>query len=581
MTTDREQEQAGGSNAAGQAWALARDLAAASPGRCALAALLLLTAGVTEAFGLLMIVPLLQAAGLADVGGEVIPVVEAASRIAASLGVPLNLSGVLAVFLALAAVRSLSAWGRGVLTTRLRLEFTDSVRMDLYAAVAEASWGHLLGLRRSDIQHMLTNNVARVGAAAFQLLQLAVGATLASIQFAVAVAVSPAVAAAAGVAGLALATAGPPLVRRSHALGRQLTDSGRVLRGYATDFLDGLKPAKSNNAEAAHVERFRRQAAEVRERQISFTALSAGARAALQFGAAAALAGLAWYAIAGARLTLQELALLALVFARATPTALNLLQWTQSFANSLPAHAETTRTMRELRAEAETAGAGETPTPPGEGIEARDIGFDYPGSSGPALDGVSLYVPANGICAVTGPSGSGKTTLADLLLGLLAPTRGEILVDGVPLPASGRRRWRRLTASIAQDPFLLHESVRTNLSWARPGATETEMREALRLAAADFVDNLEDGLDTVVGDRGGRLSGGERQRVALACALLRKPALLVLDEPTGQLDSGNEDRVVESLRRLRGRATVVVVTHSEALLREADRVLTLDSGRAV
>ena len=275
---------------------------------------------------------------------------------------------------------------------------------------------------------------------------------------------------------------------------------------------------------------------------------------------------------------MPELALLALVFARVTPTTLNLLQWSQSFANALPAHAETTAM---LRAAAQAADPGETAPPPREGIEARSLGFDYPGSSGTALSGVSFHIPANAIFAVTGPSGSGKTTLADLLLRLLEPSCGEIVVDGAPLDASGRRRWRRSTASVTQDPFLLHDSVRSYLSWARPGATEAEMREALRLAAADFVDTLEEGLDTVVGDRGGRLSGGERQRVALACALLREPALLVLDEPTGQLDPDNEDRVIETLRRLRGRATVVVVTHSETLLQEADRVLALDSGRAV
>lgn len=565
---------------AGQAWALARDLVAAAPGRSALAALLLLTAGVTEAFGLLMIVPLLQAAGLAGAGGEDSPVVEAATGVAAWLGAPLTLPGVLTVFLALAAVRAAAAWGRAVLTARLRLEFTDRIRGELYAAVAMASWGRLLGRRRSDIQHMLTDSVGRVGAAAFQLLQLAVGAALASIQFAVAVAVSPPVAAVAAVLGLALAAVGRPMVRRSHALGRDLTEGGRVLRGYATDFLDGLKSAKIHGAEAAHVERFRRQAAEVRGRQTAFAALSAGTRAGLQFAAAAALAGLVWYALAAARLTLAELALLALVFARATPTMLNLLQGTQAFANALPAHAAVTGMRDELRAAAESADTGEPAPAPAGGIEVRDLGFAYPGSPASALSGVSFHIPANGIFAVTGPSGSGKTTLADLLLGLLEPTRGDILVDGVPLREAGLKSWRRTTACVPQEPFLLHESLRGNLLWARPEATEADMREALELAAADFVDGLEQGIDTVVGDRGGRLSGGERQRVALAAALLRRPALLVLDEPTGQLDSGNEDRVIETLRRLRGRTTVVVVTHGEALLREADWVLVLDRGKA-
>ncbi len=570
-----------GANIAGQAWALARELVLTAPGRCALAALLLLTAGVAEAFGLLMIIPLLQVAGLADGGGETAPAVEAATQVAAAVGVPLNLAGVLAVFLVLAAVRSAAAWGRAVITTQLRMEFTDRFREGLYSAVAKASWGHLLSRRRSDIQHTLTNNAGRVGSAAFQLLQLIVGATLALVQFGVALAVSPSVAAVAALAGLALAAASRPLLRRSHDLGEQLTESGRVLRGHATDFLDGLKIVKTQNSEAAQIERFQRQNAEVRGRQIAFAVLSAGTSAALQFASAAALAGLAWYAIAGAGLNIAELALLALVFSRVVPTALRLLQLSQSFVNALPAHASATAMREELRAAAEPADTPGSIIALKRGVEVRKLGFSYPGSAESALAGVSFDIPANGIFAITGPSGSGKSTLADLLLGLMAPSSGTILIDGAELRGALLRRWRRSTAYVAQDPFLLHESVRSNLAWARPGATAAEMREALRLAAADFIDALDQGLDTVVGDRGGRLSGGERQRVALAAALLRKPSLLVLDEPTGQLDSGNEGRVIESLRRLRGHATIVVITHGEAMLREADRVLTLESGRIV
>ncbi len=566
-------------NTAGQAWALARELVSTAPGRCALAALLLMTAGVTEVFGLLLIIPLLQVTGLVDDGGQAAPVVETATHIAMAVGVPLNLSSVLAVFLVLAAVRSAAAWGRGVVTARLQLEFTDRFRTDLYGAVAGASWGHLLGKRRSDIQHALTDIVGRVGTAAFQLLHLTVGATLALVRFGVALAVSPSVAGVAALAGLTLAAASRPLLRHSHELGEQLTESGRVLRGQVTDFLDGLKIAKSRNSEAAHVERFERQTAEVRGRQIAFTALSTGTNAALQFAAAAALAGLAWYAIVGARLNIAELALLALVFSRVVPTILRLLQLAQSFVNALPAYAVATAMRCELRAAAEPA---DTPGPAialRQGIEVRNLGFSYPGSSEHALSKVSFDIPANGVLAITGPSGSGKSTLADLLQGLMVASSGAILIDGAPLHGTLLRRWRRAAAYVAQDPFLLHDSVRGNLAWACPGATEAEMREALQLAAADFVDGLEQGLDTVVGDRGGRLSGGERQRVALAAALLRKPSLLVLDEPTGQLDSTNEKRVIESLCRLRGHTTIVVITHGEAMLGEADRVLTLESGR--
>ena len=563
-----------------QAWALACELAASAPLRCALALLLLLTAGVTEAFGLLMVIPLLQVAGVADAAGEPGRAAEAAARIAAATGLPLTLPGVLGVFLGLAAIRSAVAWRRNILMTRLRLEFTDRIREEIYAAVAGASWGHLLGRRRSDIQHVLTNDVARIGTAAFMIVQLVVSGTLASMQLAVALAVSPAIAGGAMLLGVPLALAARPMFRRSHALGAQLTGATRGLRGFTTDFLDGLKPAKSHNAEGRHLRRIVRAARAARERQIAFAGLSAATQAGLQLVTAAALAGLIWYAIAGAGVSLAEITVLVLVFARATPTALGLLQIAQQIANALPAYASATGLRDALRAAAEPAG-GATRAPGLRGdIEVRDLAFAYPGAGAPVLRGIGCSIPANGIFAITGPSGAGKSTLADLLLGLLEPTRGEILVGGAPLREAGLARWRRSTAYVPQEPFLLHDSVRANLCWTCAEATEADMWRALeRAGASEFVSSLPNGLDTVVGDRGGRLSGGERQRIALAAALLREPALLVLDEPASHLDPGSEARMIETLRRLRGRAAIVAVVHGGALLREADRILVLRSGR--
>ena len=580
----RRRRRSGGGPSVRQAWALARELAASAPWRCALALLLLLTAGVTEAFGLLMVIPLLQVAGVADAAGEPGRAAEAAARIAAEAGVPLTLPGVLGVFLGLAAVRSAVAWRRNILVTRLRLEFTDRVREEIYAAVAGASWGHLLGRRRSDIQHVLTNDVARIGTAAFMIVQLVVSGTLASMQFAVALAVSPAIAAGAMLLGVPLALAARPMFRRSHALGAQLTGATRGLRGFTTDFLDGLKPAKSHNAEGRHLRRIVRAARAARERQIAFAGLRAATQAGLQLVTAAALAGLIWYAIAGAGVSLPEITVLVLVFARATPTALGLLQIAQQIANALPAYASATGLRDALRAAAEPEGGPEGGAKRAPGlrgdIEVRDLAFAYPGAGAPVLRGIGCSIPANGIFAITGPSGAGKSTLADLLLGLLEPTRGEILVGGAPLREAGLARWRRSTAYVPQEPFLLHDSVRANLCWTCAEATEADMWRALeRAGASEFVSSLPNRLDTVVGDRGGRLSGGERQRIALAAALLREPALLVLDEPASHLDSGNEARMIETLRRLRGRAAIVAVVHGGALLREADRILVLRSGR--
>ena len=325
------------------------------------------------------------------------------------------------------------------------------------------------------------------------------------------------------------------------------------------------------------------------------------ARATLNLGAAAALAATVWFAIAGTGLTLPELAVVAPLFARVMSALMNLQDSAQEFANALPAYGYTQEALRALqRATEDAAGAnpstGKREEPPGPcrdeprmalhaALTVRAVSFDYEpraqtGARRRALSGVDLDVQAGKITAISGPSGAGKSTLADVLLGLLDPTSGSVLVDGVPLDRSNRRRWRRSCAYVPQDPYLFHDTVRANVAWARPHANDRDVWRALRrAAAADFVAKLPQGLDTVVGDRGGRLSGGERQRIVLARALLLKPTLLVLDEATSQLDTRTEQRVVEALRSLRGRTTVVAMAHREALMAAADRIVLLDSGR--
>ena len=568
----------------GELLSLGRALIAEAPWRCAAALLLLLAAGVTEAFGLVMIVPLLHVAGLAGPSGGPGPIVEAVARGAEWLGVALTLPAMLGVFLALAAVRSAVAWQRNVLLTRVRLEFVDGIRERLHAAVAAAKWEHLLARRQSDIQHLLMSEVNRIGQGASLLLQCAVTVVLAAAQLALAVVISPLVSLAAFLTGAALLLLTRPLVRRSRDLGEQLTGSGRALHASVSDFLTGLKLAKIHAAEPSHVRHFEETVALMRRRQLAFTALAAAARAGLDMGAAAALAALVWLSLSAAGLGAPELLILALIFVRVTPALFRLQQNVQQLAHVLPAHAYAREAHRELRAAAEArAGDDAPPVSLGRDIALRNVSFAYSSAPGrPALAGIDLAIPANRMVAIAGPSGAGKSTLADLLLGLIEPSGGEIHVDGTPLAGTRLRRWRRSVACVLQEPCLFHDSVRANLSWARPRATEAEMWRALRLAAVEeTVAALSRGLDTVVGDRGARLSGGERQRITLARALLTEPALLVLDEATSQLDPASEGQVLATLRHLREHMAIVVVAHRAAPLRSADQIVVLESGRVV
>jgi len=166
-------------------------------------------------------------------------------------------------------------------------------------------------------------------------------------------------------------------------------------------------------------------------------------------------------------------------------------------------------------------------------------------------------------------------------MGLLMPHAGTISLDGMPLGSEQTRNWRDRIGYVGPDSFLFHDTIRNNLLWARPDASEADMLEALRLAAGDFVAALHAGIDTMVGDRGTMLSQGERQRIALARALLRRPALLILDEATNNLDSENEARVLGAIDRLRGEVTVLLIAHRLSTIRWADLIYVVENGAVV
>ena len=200
----------------------------------------------------------------------------------------------------------------------------------------------------------------------------------------------------------------------------------------------------------------------------------------------------------------------------------------------------------------------------------------------PVLRQVSAEIPAGRITMLAGPSGSGKTTIADLLVGLLEPDSGEVRIDGVPLGRIDIRQWRSRIGYVAQEPFLFHGTVLRNVTLGDPGLAADDVEKALRAVAAwDFVSALPMGLQTVVGERGGKLSGGERQRIAIARALVRRPAFLILDEATTGIDPEMEGTILASLKEWPGPLTILAISHRSGLSRAADVVYALEEGRLI
>ena len=210
-----------------------------------------------------------------------------------------------------------------------------------------------------------------------------------------------------------------------------------------------------------------------------------------------------------------------------------------------------------------------------------NVWFAYNGGE-PALRGLSFHLQPGKVLAIVGPSGAGKSTIVNLILRFYDPTRGRILIDGIDIRKIKRKSLLKHIAVVTQEPFLFNTTIAENIGYGRIGATFEEIVEAAKAANIhQTIESLEEGYETVVGERGGRLSGGERQRITIARALLRNPTILLLDEATSNLDSESEKAVQGALSRLIQGRTCIVVAHRLSTVRDADRIIVIDEGMVV
>ena len=216
-----------------------------------------------------------------------------------------------------------------------------------------------------------------------------------------------------------------------------------------------------------------------------------------------------------------------------------------------------------------------------EGIAFDEVAFEYrPGE--PVLRDISFQVPKGTVVALVGPSGAGKTTLLDLLARFYDVTGGSISVDGTDIRDFSLRDLRSSMGIVSQETILFHDTVRANIAYGSPDATQDEVERAATAAYAhDFILQFPQGYDTVVGERGTELSGGQRQRLAIARAILRDPPILVFDEATSSLDTEAERLVQQAIERLLEGRTVFVIAHRLSTVQRADQILVLDQGRIV
>lgn len=560
------------------------DYASFAGDRLFVSTFLVLVGASMEGVGLLMLVPMIDLAfDRADKYGAITSSITSVFDFF-GLDAPLSRwAFIIVAFVSLMIVRGFAITMRDDKLTKLQTGFVESRRLGVLRYLAGASWESVARLHHARITHIMTADIHQIGAAIQFFHHCFVSLLMLLVLWCVTFSLSPVIAAVCLAFLLLAAVMSLPLLRSAEKVGRAFTEANLSLINNSSQFLGGLKLAYAHNMQASFVAEFEEILRELCERQISYQKQQTVRRVGFAtfwvvLVAVAVLVGIGILHVPAA-----VMLILVFTLARMTGPIAQLQQGAQFLHQSLPAYEKITTLEAELKASATSVGPSEDEALPEGDMIFSDVWFSYGRDlerDAYLLTNVDITIEQGAFVGITGASGSGKTTLADLMTGLLMPTRGFVTIGGSLLRETTLNAWRSQVSYISQDPFLFHDSIRRNLSSHNPDATDEELWTALRLASAEtLVRNLDLGLETIVGERGVLISGGERQRIAVARAVLRKPRVIILDEATNAIDVAQENAIIRALLNLKPRPTIILIAHRTEGLSLCDRVFDLRFGK--
>lgn len=535
-----------------------------------------------EGIGILLIIPLLSIGGVIEAStasSKLVQLFNILPTFSASLYLPL----ILCIYLVIIVGQNLLQRSLAIRDVKAREKFSRDLRVEIYSLLLYSKWGLFLIKRKSTLINLLTAELARVIGGINFFLQLLSNTIFMVIQLAIALWLSVKMTLFIVLFGVILGYLSRKFVQKSRNLGRKTSQLGENYMAGITDQLNGIKDIKSNKLENSYIEWLCSLTSRMNAEQIEYVKLKSSSQLIYKVSAAILITVFIFISVKVFHAQSEQLLLIILIFSRLWPRFITIQSNFEQIAATLPACQAVKKLIEDCSKEQEFKQGDALSLVTKPQIECKDVYFRYKKDShNYVLKDINLTIPCNQMTAIVGPSGAGKSTLIDLLMGLNSPERGEVFVNGQPLKDELLLSLRQSISYVPQDSFLFNTSVRENLLTVNAQASERELWEALEFAmAAQFVGNLPQGLDTVIGDRGMKISGGERQRLVLARAILKKPALLILDEATSALDTNNENKIKESIDRLKGKITIVVVAHRLSTIQAADQVLVLEEGKVI
>ena len=556
---------------------LFRHFYAAYPVRSAAMLVSLTVAALAEGVGIAALLPLfnlvIDPEGRGDAPGTLTLHVE---RAFSAAGLEPSIGGLLLVIVGMISAKALLTMVAMTQVGYAAAHVAAGLRLRVIRALLAARWRHFVDQRAGDFASAVSTEPLRVALAYVSACRVMAGGLLLLIYAVLSVAISWEVSIAAFVVGAVGMAALNRLVAVSRRAGQEQTRLQKSFMTRLLQGLDGMKPLKAMAREESLGPLIEADILGLSRAQRTIVVSQEAMREAHEIIRVLAVAGGLYLFLTIWSQPADSLFVLVLLFAR-------ILQKVTQLQSHYQLAATDQQAFFFLRATAEAAEQAREPNEGGErprftsAISLRDVSFSYGREN--ILERASMVLPARTFIAVVGSSGAGKTTVADLIIGLLRPQRGELWIDDRPMRDIDIGAWRASIGYVPQETFLFHDTVMANVTLGDSGIPRAHVESALRRAEAwDFVAALPEGMDTRVGERGARLSGGQRQRIAIARALVRDPALLILDEATTALDPETEAGIAGTMRRLAGKVTVLSISHQPAMRQAADIVYRIEGG---
>jgi ATP-binding cassette subfamily C protein len=537
----------------------------------------LLLASLAEAIGIGTLLPVISIAATGE-GQSESALSSAIDRFFDWLGFTPSLGIlvlVVTVFMLLKAVLSYAAMAYAA---RAASRVSLALRKRMVSAILDARWGYFSEQRSGRI----ANAMGREASQSAEAYVTAAGVVAAAIQVAayvaIAIAISPALAFFALTTGVAMTLILHHYVNVARRAGYKQTDNMAKLMTYTVDLLANIKPLKSMQRQGPMRQSIDGVSEKLQssfvKRELSKAGLARGGDSLKAVAAAAGIyVGSVFLAVPFADLLVS-----AIVFNQIISVVAKLQRLVQVAVTLESSYVRALQAIGEAEVDREPNPGRQRPD--ASQVSCRFEGVSFWHAEKSVLDVVDLEVPARAVTVLSGPSGAGKTTIVDLLIGLHHAETGRIMIGDHPIREVDLTAWRSQIGYVPQELTLFHDTIRMNLTLGDTSISDTDIAEALQQAgAAGFIAEMPQGLDTDVGEMGGKLSGGQRQRISLARALVTKPRVLVLDEVTSALDPRTEAEIVENIASLRGRYTIVAITHRSAWTRIADRLYSVEGGR--